>query len=80
MHAMANLIVRNIDEAIVKALKQRARRNGVSAETEHRKILEQVLLRPPQKSFAEVLMLIPDVGDDVDFERVQDDTTLTVFD
>ncbi|MEL6384972.1 MAG: DNA-binding protein, partial [Cyanobacteria bacterium J06626_18] len=51
---MANLIVRNIDDAIVKALKQRASRHGVSAEAEHRKILEQVLLHPPQKSFAEV--------------------------
>lgn len=35
---MATLIVRNVDEAIVKALKQRASRHGVSAEAEHRKI------------------------------------------
>jgi plasmid stability protein len=40
---MANLIVRNIDEIIVKALKKRASQHGVSAEAEHRKILEQVL-------------------------------------
>ncbi|MEQ9237037.1 FitA-like ribbon-helix-helix domain-containing protein [Coleofasciculus sp. E2-BRE-01] len=66
---MANLIVRNIDDAIVKALKQRASRHGISAEAEHRKILEQVLLHPPQKSFAEVLRLIPNVGKDTDFER-----------
>lgn len=45
---MANLIVRNIDDAIVKALKLRASRNGMSAEAEHRKILEQVLFHPPQ--------------------------------
>lgn len=69
---MASLIVRNIDDATVKALKQRASRHGVSAEAEHRKILEQVLLHPPQKSFAEVLSLIPDVGNDADFERWQD--------
>lgn len=72
---MANLIVRNIDDAIVKALKLRASRKGVSAEAEHRKILEQVLLHPPQKSFAEVLCQIPQVGRDEDFERIQDDLT-----
>ena len=76
---MANLIVRNIDDAIVKALKQRASRHGVSAEAEHRKILEQVLLHPPQKSFAEVLCLIPNVGSDSDFQRIQDDTPADVF-
>ncbi len=76
---MANLIVRNIDDAVVKALKQRASRHGVSAEAEHRKILEQVLLQPAKKSFAEVLRLIPNVGNDSDFERVQDDTTHDVF-
>lgn len=76
---MANLIVRNIDEAIVKALKQRASRHGISAEAEHRKILEQVLLQPVKKSFAEVLCLIPNVGDDSDFERVQDDKASDVF-
>jgi plasmid stability protein len=77
---MANLIVRNIDEAIVKALKQRASQHGVSAEAEHRKILEQVLLQPQRKSFAEVLSQIPNVGNDSDFERVQDDTASPVFD
>lgn len=76
---MANLIVRNIDDAIVKALQQRASRNGVSAEAEHRKILEQVLCQPAKKSFAEVLSLIPDVGNDSDFERVQGDTADDVF-
>ncbi|MBE9060835.1 DNA-binding protein [cf. Phormidesmis sp. LEGE 11477] len=76
---MANLIVRNIDDAIVKALKQRASRHGVSAEAEHRKILEQVLLQPAKKSFAEVLSSIPNVGNDSDFERVQDDTVHDVL-
>lgn len=66
--SIANLIVRNIDDTIVKALKQRASRHGVSAEAEHRKILEQVLLQPARKSFAEVLGQIPDVGNDSDFE------------
>ena len=77
---MANLIVRNIDESIVKALKKRASLHGVSAEAEHRKILEQVLLQPKRKSFAEVLKQIPDVGNDSDFDRVQDDSVSDVFD
>ncbi|HEY9648808.1 MAG TPA: hypothetical protein V6C88_20680 [Chroococcidiopsis sp.] len=77
---MANLIVRNIDEAIVRALKKRASQHGVSAEAEHRKILEQALLQPQRKSFAEVLSQIPSVGDDADFERVQDDTADQIFD
>ncbi len=77
---MANLIVRNIDEAVVKALKMRASLNGVSAEAEHRKILEQALLKPPKKPFAEVLRLIPPVGQDSDFERVHDDRAPDVFD
>jgi antitoxin FitA len=76
---MANLIVRNIDEAIVKALKTRASQHGISAEAEHRKILEQVLLKPQRKSFVEVLNQIPDVGNDSDFERVQDDRASNVF-
>jgi antitoxin FitA len=77
---MANLIVRNIDESIVKALKKQASLHGVSAEAEHRKILEQVLLQPKKKSFTEVLMQIPNVGKDADFERVQDDSSKDVFD
>ena len=76
---MANLIVRNIDEAIVQALKIRASQHGVSAEAEHRKILEQVLLKPQKKPFSEVLSLIPNVGSDSDFERVQDDKASNVF-
>ncbi|NJK53130.1 MAG: DNA-binding protein [Acaryochloridaceae cyanobacterium RU_4_10] len=77
---MANLIVRNIDEIIVKALKKRASNHGVSAEAEHRKILEQALLQPQRKSFADVLSQIPNVGNDSDFERSQDDTTRQIFD
>lgn len=76
---MANLIVRNIDEAIVKALKIRASQHGISAEAEHRKILAQVLLKAQKKSFAEVLGQIPNVGQDSDFERVQDDNASNVL-
>ena len=66
---MANLIVRNIDEKIVDALKARAGKYGRSAEAEHRRILESVLLRPRKKKFSEALQSIPDAGTDIDFER-----------
>jgi plasmid stability protein len=54
MQAMAQLTVRNVDEAVATALKERAMRAGRSAEAEHRRILEEVL-RPGQGSdfFAE---------------------------
>ncbi|MCF7983605.1 MAG: DNA-binding protein [Thiohalocapsa sp.] len=68
---MANLVVRNLDQRIVDALKRRAAGHGRSAEAEHRLILEQVLLHPPKRSFAEVLASMPDVGEDSDFERTE---------
>ncbi len=77
---MAKLIVRNIHEAVIKALKMRTSQHGVSAEAEHRKILEQALLKPQRKSFAEVLSQIPNVGNDADFERIQDDRASNEFD
>ncbi|CAN0356954.1 unnamed protein product [Phaeothamnion confervicola] len=77
---MANLIVRNIDDAVVKALKQRAALRGVSAEAEHRRILEQALLRPEKLPLAEILRQIPFVGQDSDLERPQDDSSRDVFD
>ena len=76
---MANLLVRNVDEAIVMALKARAGLDGISAEAEHRKILEMALLRPVKKNFAEVLLSIPNVGADSDFERIQDEDNQNVF-
>jgi plasmid stability protein len=79
---MANLVVRNLDERIVDALKQGAARHGRSAEAEHRAILEDELLgRPKKRSFAEVLASMPNVGRDEDFERPEDaDKDAHVFD
>ena len=70
---MANLIVRNVDDAI-------ASRHGISAEAEHRQILEQALTRPRKKSFLEVLSQIPNVGEDADFARVEDPPVAQIFD
>jgi len=43
---MPQLLVRNIEPILVKKLKRRAARQGVSAEEAHRRILREVLDRP----------------------------------
>ena len=77
---MANLLVRNIEDEVVSALKARSGRHGVSAEEEHRNILRSALLKPRKKSFKEALLAIPNVGEDQDFVRVQDCSADDVFD
>jgi plasmid stability protein len=66
---MADLLVRGIDDELVRALKERAGAHGRSAEAEHREILAAALARPRRRSFAEVLAAMPEVGADADFER-----------
>lgn len=66
---MAQLIVRNLDDELVRLLKLRAAANGRSAEEEHRRILRTALR---SKRLADHLRVIPDVGDDKDFERIEE--------
>lgn len=68
---MPDLIVRKLEPEIIEALKQRAARNGRSAEMEHRSILREVLLVLKKRSLAEVLAAMPNVGQDGDFARIQ---------
>lgn len=68
---MAQLMVRNLEEALVRALKKRAAKHNRSAEQEHREILKAALLGPKRRSLAEVLATIPNVGEDRDFAREQ---------
>jgi antitoxin FitA len=68
---MADLLVRGIDEELVRALKERAGAHGRSAEAEHREILAAALARPRRRSLAEVLASMPEVGIDADFERTE---------
>lgn len=77
---MSNLIVRNIDEAIVRSLKERAARHGRSMEAEHRALLAAALSKPRRRTLSEVLAAMPNVGDDADFARVQGDKAACVFD
>jgi len=70
---MAQLIVRGLEEDIVLALKRRAAEHGRSAEAEHREILRDALApKPPRRSLKELLLAMPDVGDDSIFERPLD--------
>jgi plasmid stability protein len=69
---MAQLIVRELEESVVRALKLRAAKKGVSAEAEHRTILREVLLRRSSRSFKEALLSMPDVGTDADFAIERD--------
>jgi len=69
---MSQLIVRNLDEQIVQALKEQAARHGRSAEAEHREILKAALATEPAEDFKTMLLEMPDVGDDADFERIRD--------
>jgi plasmid stability protein len=76
---MGSLIVRNLDDATIAALKSRAARHGRSAEAEHRAILEEALLRPRRRTFAEVLRRMPDAGLDADFERIEAESSPDVL-
>ncbi len=66
---MADLLVRGVEEAVVRALKKRAGEHGRSAEAEHRAILAAALSSPPRRKLAELLAAMPDVGRDEDFAR-----------
>ena len=67
---MPQLIVRNLDESVVTALRERAARKGRSTEAEHREILRDVLVANRRRtSLKAALQSLPDVGSDADFAR-----------
>ena len=71
--AVAQLIVRNLGDDLVRALKLRAARHGRSAEAEHREILRDALrTQAAVKTIKDMLLDIPTVGEDADFERPRD--------
>jgi plasmid stability protein len=71
---MPQLLVRQIEDKVVRKLKEQAGRHGVSMEEEHRRILREALLGKPDRkpSFKEFLMSMPDLGPDEWFERDRD--------
>ncbi|MEI6351835.1 MAG: DNA-binding protein [Verrucomicrobiota bacterium] len=74
---MPQLIVRNIEEKVVRKLRLRAAADGVSMEEEHRRILRAALLGhlKPGTTFADYLLAIPQATSDEPpglFERQRD--------
>ena len=70
---MGQLIVRNVDDELIRALKVRAAQKRRSAEAEHREILREVLMsRKTKRSLKDLLLDMPEVGDDADFDRPRD--------
>ncbi len=61
---MAQLVVRNIEEKVVRRLRSLAARDGVSMEEKHRRILRSAVLDHAKdgKTFADYLLEIPPVG------------------
>ena len=72
---MAELLVRNVEPAILARLKKLADEHRRSVEDEHRAILRDVLLAgdqaPPAMTFEAYLRKMPDVGTDADFSRIE---------
>jgi len=70
---VSQLIVRNVSEEIVRALKRRAARHGRSAESEHREILRVALAAEESRgTFKAFLSSMPNVGRDEDFNIARD--------
>ena len=71
---MAQLIVRKVEEKVVKKLKARAGLHGVSMEEEHRRILAEALLGKTANrlSFKNFLLTMPNVRFDSAFKRASD--------
>ena len=72
---MAELLLRDVEPAIVARLKQRAERHRRSVEDEHKAILRDLLLTDDQDAtkltFEAYLRTRPDVGTDADFSRIE---------
>lgn len=71
---MAQLLVRDIEMAVVKKLRSSAAAQGVSVEEAHRRLLRSALAGDhpdPKRNFLEYLRSIPP-GADVEFPRQRD--------
>ena len=72
---MAELLVRDVEPAMVARLKQRADEHRRTVEDEHRAILRDVLRMGDQAAstmtFEAYLREMPDVGTDADFSRIE---------
>jgi plasmid stability protein len=62
---MAQLLVRNLEDIVVRKLRERAAKEGVSVEEEHRRLLKSTLLgRKGKATFKDHLLAIPRASSD----------------
>ena len=68
---MAQVIIRKLEKSVVAKLKRRAAKEGLSMEEKLRRDLRALASEPPKPkmSFKELLLAVPDFGDDFDKER-----------
>jgi len=67
---MPQILIRKLDDAVVRKLRARAVAEGVSAEEEARRILRRSLMgETPPMSLIDFLRTMPDSDDDSLFER-----------
>lgn len=74
---MAQLLVRDLDDDLIAALRKRAAKHGRSVEAEHRAILAAALRKRPARDFKAVLLSMPKSvsdEDEADFEFVRETT------
>jgi plasmid stability protein len=74
MGFMAQLLVRDIEPAIVRKLRQQAAAMGISVEEAHRRLLRAALfgeMPGPKHNFIAYLRSVP-AGEDMAFPRSQD--------
>jgi antitoxin FitA len=70
---VGQLIVRNVEDDLIRTLKMRAAEKRRSAEAEHREILRQALAPHRKgKTLKDLLRHMPDLGQDADFDRPRD--------
>ena len=71
---MSQLLVRNLEPAIVRKLRSQAAAMGISVEEAHRRLLRTALFGDtpdPKDNFIAYLRSAP-IGDDIEFPRFQD--------
>ncbi|MGB8353124.1 MAG: hypothetical protein WCD79_04490 [Chthoniobacteraceae bacterium] len=67
---MAQILIRKLEESVVRKLRAKAAADGVSAEEEARRILRRSLTgEAPTTSLIDFLRTMPEVDDDIVFER-----------
>jgi plasmid stability protein len=71
---MSQLLVRDLEPAIVRKLRSQAAALGISVEEAHRRLLRTALFGDtpgPKDNFIAYLRSVP-TGDDIEFQRSQD--------